>query len=245
MQPLRGIVADQLAPLVALRDRLTAGWRLPLDGGPARERYAAGERAFAAAPLLAGTDGMAEAFLRVDDAFEEVGLASSRDAALARSEAPRTAAHAMAWLAGEPLPRDGHRRLARRVAAVVGNSILARAALEVCGGAPPSPAARGDCPCCGGPAEFERVAGGSRLLLCARCDTSWPSTIVGCLGCGATASPAVARIPAAQVGWTLVVCQPCGRYLKQGAGEQSDHPLVERILTASLDEAAEERGLRL
>ncbi|MGH7665598.1 MAG: hypothetical protein ACRENI_15110 [Gemmatimonadaceae bacterium] len=47
----------------------------------------------------------------------------------------------------------------------------------------------------------------------------------------------------------MAICHGCGRYVKElvarpGMGVEDIHPLVERILTQELSEAAERRGLR-
>jgi hypothetical protein len=52
------------------------------------------------------------------------------------------------------------------------------------------------------------------------------------------------RVPSPDLGYDLVICNSCGRYLKERRGLPSHAWLVERALTAGLDEAAHERGLR-
>jgi formate dehydrogenase maturation protein FdhE len=83
-----------------------------------------------------------------------------------------------------------------------------------------------------------------RTLVCWRCDTQWKTAHRGCLGCGADGPPTVARVPSPYLGYELAICNSCGRYLKERRGPLTHELLVERTLTAGLDEAAQQRGLR-
>ena len=83
-----------------------------------------------------------------------------------------------------------------------------------------------------------------RTLVCWRCDTQWRTTHRGCLGCGANGPPDVARVPSPYLGYELAICNACGRYLKERRGSLTHELIVERTLTAGLDEAAQQRGLR-
>jgi hypothetical protein len=84
-----------------------------------------------------------------------------------------------------------------------------------------------------------------RRLICVRCDASWPTLAPGCIGCGASAAPAICRVASKAIGYALVICNSCGRYLKEPLAPKSSDPLVERAITAQLDAAAESRGLRI
>ena len=68
----------------------------------------------------------------------------------------------------------------------------------------------------------------------------------GCLGCDAPDAPShIARIPNAALGYELVMCNSCGRFMKERPRRGTSQLLVERAITAELDRAAELRGLRI
>jgi formate dehydrogenase maturation protein FdhE len=83
------------------------------------------------------------------------------------------------------------------------------------------------------------------LLVCARCDARWRAAGRGCLACDATSAPTLARVRSPYLGYELVICNSCGRYLKERSGPLVYDPVVERALTGELDAAAERRGLRI
>ena len=85
----------------------------------------------------------------------------------------------------------------------------------------------------------------ARALICARCDTRWVAPTPGCLGCEATRPPTFVRVDAFDLGYELLVCHACARYIKERRGEGMQAPIVERTLTVELDSAAERRGLRI
>ena len=87
--------------------------------------------------------------------------------------------------------------------------------------------------------------GTGRLLVCARCDTQWQAPTLGCLGCEATRPPTFVRVDAVDLGYELLVCHACARYLKERRGDGMQTPIIERALTVELDSAAERRGLRI
>jgi formate dehydrogenase maturation protein FdhE len=142
------------------------------------------------------------------------------------------------------MPRNPAMRLARNVAAVVGNAVLTRAASDVANGFSFAAWKRSLCPCCGASPDLALSTDKRRSLVCWRCDTIWRTNQLGCLGCGATAAPTLVRIPS-PYGYQLAICNSCGRYLKERRGAPAHALLVERALTAGLDEAAELRGLRV
>ena len=142
-------------------------------------------------------------------------------------------------------------RFARALAGAADDLLLVASA-RVCELARPVEWNRSYCPCCGGSPDFsvrdDTVDGGlerDRGLVCARCDTTWRTEALGCLGCGERESPTIARISSDALGYQLAICNACGRYLKEPAAPAPLDPLVERVLTAQLDAAAEARGLRL
>jgi hypothetical protein len=55
----------------------------------------------------------------------------------------------------------------------------------------------------------------------------------------------VARIANPELGYTLVMCSACGRFLKERPRRGIESLLVERAITTELDLAAEQRGLRI
>lgn len=56
---------------------------------------------------------------------------------------------------------------------------------------------------------------------------------------------AIARICNPALGYDLVMCNSCGRFLKERPRRGLASLLVERALTAELDLSAEQRGLRI
>ena len=149
---------------------------------------------------------------------------------------------------GAPALINGAKALCQQglEAILVGNALLRAASARV--GAPASwrTWARSVCPCCGGAADIALIErGAQRTLVCARCDMQWRARRAGCLGCDAEMAPAIARITNPDLGYDLVICHSCGRYLKERSGRAHHPPLVERALTAEMDAAAVRRGLRL
>ena len=66
------------------------------------------------------------------------------------------------------------------------------------------------------------------------------------LGCDAVDSPTgIARISNPALGYDLMMCNSCGRFLKERPRRGLGSLLVERTITAELDVAAEQRGLRI
>ena len=150
----------------------------------------------------------------------------------------------LSWVNGESMPRNSSLRLARNVAAILGNAILARASADVTDGFSLAAWKRAQCPCCGASPDLALSTDRRRSLICWRCDTMWRTSRLGCLSCGADSSPTLVRI-ASPYGYELAICNSCGRYLKERRGAPTQSLIVERALTASLDEAAEMRGLRV
>src|SRR5439155_13168772 len=135
------------------------------------------------------------------------------------------------------------KRLARTVAAVVGNAVLSRVAADVVTGFSLATWKRLNCPCCGASPDLALATDRRRTLVCWRCDTMWRTDRRGCLGCGADTSPTIARVASPYLGYELTICNSCGRYLKERRGAPTHALLVERALTLGLDEAAQQRGL--
>jgi len=108
---------------------------------------------------------------------------------------------------------------------------------------------RRHCPICGGEpdmAALEKV-NGRRRLLCSRCDSEWTFRRLGCPFCANEDPAQLAYYPTDDSIYRLTVCEQCQRYLKtidlrEAAGER--YLTAERILTVSMDVAAEEAGYR-
>ncbi|MGC8837023.1 MAG: formate dehydrogenase accessory protein FdhE [Anaerolineae bacterium] len=104
---------------------------------------------------------------------------------------------------------------------------------------------RGVCPLCGGWPQFaflERETG-TRRLYCARCDTSWGFDRVTCPFCGQM--DAMVYYPSEDEVYRLYACEACRRYLKTMDLRRTlrmPEPLVERLVTISMDLAAQEKG---
>jgi hypothetical protein len=150
-----------------------------------------------------------------------------------------------AWLVGERGSSDEGRRLGLRAAALVGNAILRSAAAQMSKGLQFAEWKKPTCPCCGGPPDLAVRTDTARTLVCARCDTQWLAPTVGCLGCEATRPPTFVRVDALDLGYELLVCHACARYIKERRGDGMQSPMLERALTVELDAAAERRGLRI
>ncbi len=104
---------------------------------------------------------------------------------------------------------------------------------------------RGVCPLCGAWPQFaflERETG-ARRLYCARCDTAWGFDRVTCPFCGAM--DAMVYYPSQDAVYRLYACEECKRYLKTmdlRRTSRTPTPLVERLVTISMDLAAQEKG---
>ena len=210
----------------------------------ARARMRMGRPAYDVELVLSEAGDLSYLFERTAAAFELTGIASTPQLAeLQRKDLDATALVA-SWANGESQPRDATLRLARQVAAVLGNAILARASRAVLDELSISGWKRVHCPCCGASPDLSLVTERRRTLVCWRCDTMWRTEQRGCLHCGADAPPTLVHVPSPYLGYELAVCNACGRYLKERCGSPTHELIVERALTAGLDAAAQERGFR-
>lgn len=247
-ETVRRTIAEQIAPVLRLHTQLTKQWSMHLDADHARGRLRRGRPAFDPMRLIAllGAAGALERpFERATAALERSWLASTEESTEARKLADRVVPMGRSWLAGEPMPRDPVRRTAMRAAVVVCSSLLRHTSLDLVPQLALFEWTRPTCPCCGGPPDLAICGRGARTLVCARCDATWATSRTGCIGCGASGAPVVARVPSPSIGYALVICHSCGRYLKERDAGERIEPLLERILTSQLDEAAESRGLLL
>jgi hypothetical protein len=244
---LRQEAARRLAPLRTLETGLAHRWRVLLDAQELRERARVRLGPYSPREVIEAAGDLGSPFTEATEALERAGLASNREAARARRSAHRASELVAAWASGDTLTAAGAGWAARRAAVLVGRSLLRHASAAVCDALPRSATDRTSCPCCGGVADFAYVTRGRRTLFCGRCDARWDTSVHGCLGCGASSPPALARIAAPGMGCTVLVCSSCGRYLKEreGIAPAAADLLLERALTEALDQAAEARGLRL
>ena len=237
-------LAEQFQPIVTIHETLRERATVALDVAAARERIRGGRPGFDAPTLLRNGGDLTRCFHRTAAAFEKIGIASTTELAALRRETLEVTALVSSWANAESLPRNPALRLARHVAAIVGNAVLSRAALQVADRFSFAAWKRVLCPCCGASPDLALSTDKRRSLICWRCDTMWRTSRLGCLSCGADSSPTLVRI-ASPYGYELAICNSCGRYLKERRGAPTQSLIVERALTASLDEAAEMRGLRV
>ena len=245
VETVRRAIAEQLAPVSGLRDDLERRWTLAIDVDRARQRLRSGQCACDPMETIGSAGNLLVAYVRATVAIERAGLVSDDEAIQARERRFQLMPLIAAWVGGEPMPRDRVKRAARMAAALVGSSILRRASRDVIGDAVPSEWVRPTCPACGGSPDFCFQDGDHRALVCSRCDTRWATTEAGCLGCSARETPMLARVLSPAIDYMLVVCNPCGRYIKEPLHPAALVPEVDRIMTQELDAAAEARGLRM
>ena len=236
---------DDLAPLVRVHAELSRFKLGPTRAKRARTNLSEGRVAFDPHEVLRSASDLDASLARVATAFEMCGMASARELEAFRKGYAVAAPLLKAWLVGERGSSDQGRRLALRAAAVVGNAILRSAAAQASKGTSLKGWQKTTCPCCGGPPDLAVRSESARTLVCARCDTQWDAPTTGCLGCEATRPPTFVRVDALDLGYDLLVCHACARYIKERRGHEIESPMVERSLTAELDAAAERRGLRI
>jgi hypothetical protein len=239
------LIADELGPLVRVHSEL-GRFRLPAARvRRARTNVAEGRVAFDPIEILRSAGDLDGSLGRVATAFEMCGLASPRALESFRKGYAVAQPLLKAWLVGERGSSDEGRRLGLRAAALVGNAILRSAATQASKGVQFSEWKKVLCPCCGGPPDLAVRTATERQLVCVRCDTQWQAPTLGCLGCEATRPPTFVRVDAVDLGYELLVCHACARYLKERRGDGMQAPIIERALTVELDSAAERRGLRI
>jgi hypothetical protein len=243
---VRGTLAEQFAPVLHVHTELVGSCSPAVEAEPAQRRIRNGQVAYDALRILRSCGDLLPRFVRVLDAFEVAGFVSNDDRRALLDGELDVDDLVSGWFTGDRTPRDPRRRVARQVAIVVGNALLRAASSRV-----GSPAlwrgwARTVCPCCGGSPDIMLVErGAQRTLVCARCDAQWRAKRSGCLGCDTEVSPAIARITNPALGYDLVMCNACGRFIKERPRRGVESFIVERALTTELDLAAEQRGLRI
>ncbi|MEK7402126.1 MAG: formate dehydrogenase accessory protein FdhE [Gemmatimonadota bacterium] len=237
--------ADELTPLVHVHVALGRFRLGPTRVKRARTNLAAGRVAFDPADALRAATGLDASLSRVATAFEMCGLSSTRELDSFRKNYGSAQPLLKAWLVGERGSSDPGRRLALRAAAILGNGILRSAAAQVAKGLSFAKWAHATCPCCAGSPDLAVRDSAGRQLICSRCDSRWPAPTAGCLGCEVTRPPTFVRVDTVDLGYELLVCHACARYIKERPASGMASPMVERMLTAELDAAAERRGLRI
>lgn len=237
-------LAEQLRPVVDAHRAIQNHGYGSTDIERARTRILSGRTGFDAWVFIEETGDLSTAFAQMANAFELSGLASTSSIAAMEQLHLDPTATVLSWTNGESAPANPIVRLSRRVAGVVGNAILSRAARDVMQGVSPLAWKRSVCPCCSATPDLAYQTEARRYLVCWRCDTIWRTADRGCLGCGENEPPTVVRIPSPYLGYELAICNACGRYLKERRGGLTHEPFVERTMTAGLDDAAQQRGLR-
>lgn len=241
-----GTLAKQFAPVLRAYADVAAGCAPSLDVNAARERIGRGQVAYDALRVLRSCGDLHPRFARVLDAFEIAGLVSNDERQAITDAEPDVDELVSGWFTGDRTPRDTRRRIARQAAIVVGNALLRQASALVGTSGTWTGWSRVVCPCCGGSPDIVLVErGAARTLVCARCDAQWRARRSVCLGCDTTDADAIARIPNPALGYDLVMCNECGRFIKERPRRGIGALLVERALTTELDLAAEQRGLRI
>jgi hypothetical protein len=237
-------LAEQLNPVLEMHRSIQARSYGRVDIEATRQRIHSGRIGFNAESVLSDVESLTQPFFETATAMEISGIASTHDIWSLEARRPDPNELVLAWANAESLPVDAMLRLARRVAAVIGNAILSQISKTVMQGVPRGIWKRSQCPCCGASPDIAFVTEARRYLVCWRCDTAWATQARGCLGCNADAAPTLVRVPSPYLGYELAICNSCGRYLKERRGGFIHEILVERALTAGLDEAARRRGLR-
>jgi hypothetical protein len=242
---VRTTTAEQLAPVLRAHAEVMRGSTPIVDTDGARARVQGGQVAYDALRVIRSVGDLGAVFVRMLDSFEVAGLVSNEERREVLAEDFDIDDLVCGWFMGDRVPRFTTRVLAQQVATTVGNAILRRATSLV--GRPVlwSAWTKTSCPCCGSSPDFILTDGSVRTLVCARCDAEWHAPRAGCLGCDAPATPLqLARIENAALGYALVMCNDCGRFMKERPRTGTAPLLVERAITAELDQAAELRGLR-
>ena len=240
-----GGMADELGPLVRVHTELGKFRLSAVRVKRARANLTEGRVALDANEVLRAATDLDSSLGRVATAFEMCGMASQRALDSVRKNYTSANPLLKAWLVGERGSSDEGRRLALRAAALLGNAILRSAALQVSQDISFAEWKKATCPCCGGPPDLAIKNDAKRTLICARCDTQWPAPTLGCLGCESTRPPTFVRVDALDLGYELLVCHACARYLKERLADGLQLPILERAVTIDLDTAAERRGLRI
>jgi formate dehydrogenase maturation protein FdhE len=243
---VRATLLEQFEPVLRVQGEVLDDCTPTLDVDAARARIKGGQVGYDALRVLRSCGDLMPRFVRVLDAFEVAGFVSNDDRRAILDAEPDVDDLVSGWFTGDRTPRDARRRTARQVAIVVGNAMLRSASTMVGSPSTWKTWSRVVCPCCGGSPDIVLVERSAhRTLVCARCDAQWRARRSGCLGCDTTDAASLARIANPPLGYDLVMCNACGRFIKERPRRGLEALIVERALTTELDLAAEQRGLRI
>jgi formate dehydrogenase maturation protein FdhE len=243
---VRSATAEQFAPVLRVHAGIVGDCVPDVNVDDARARIAMGQVGYDALRVLRSCGDLHARFARVLEALDVAGLVSAVERRRIVDSEMDVDDLVAGWFTGDRTPHDPRRRAARQAAIVIGNALLRTASKLVGTSSSWRGWTRSVCPCCGGAPDIALVERpGERILVCARCDAQWRATRPGCLGCDVAEPTGVARIVNPELGYTLVMCSSCGRFIKETPRRGFGAPLVERALTAELDMAAEQRGLRI
>jgi hypothetical protein len=243
---VRATLAEQFEPVLRVHAELVARGAPTFGVEDVRARIGGGQVGYDALHVLRSCGDLLPDFVRVLDAFEVAGLVSNDDRRLILDAELDVDELVSGWFTGDCTPRRTTPGIARQVAIVVGNAMLRSASAMVGVPATWKHWSRLVCPCCGGSPDIVLTTRSSqRTLLCARCDAMWRVQRSGCLGCDTSDPASLARIANPALDYDLVMCNACGRFIKERPRRGLESLIVERALTMDLDLAAEQRGLRI
>ncbi len=104
---------------------------------------------------------------------------------------------------------------------------------------------RNICPVCAAEPEFALITpGGERQLVCGRCHVRWRFDPITCPYCGNSDRTTITSMATADGLYRVMLCRPCGRYIKALDGRKSLRPLLpyaDAIVTLPLDAAVMSR----
>lgn len=97
------------------------------------------------------------------------------------------------------------------------------------------------CPMCAAEPDFSVIIqSGDRLLVCGRCHTRWSFDPITCPYCGNDDRSLIRSMATPDGMYRVMVCGPCGRYIKALDGRHASRPLLpyaDAIATLPLDAA--------
>lgn len=97
------------------------------------------------------------------------------------------------------------------------------------------------CPVCAAEPEFSVITtSGERQLVCGRCHVRWAFSSITCPYCGNDDRTTIKSMATADGLYRVMLCGPCGRYIKALDGRKASRPLlpyVDLIATLPLDAA--------
>ena len=243
---VRRSTADQLAPVLRVHADIQEECVPAVDVAAAHRRIAGGQVAYDAFAVVRSCGSLTAWFTRVLESFEVAGLVANADRVALLDGDIDVDDLVCGWLRGDRAPPAARRRIARMGSIVIGNALLRAASARVGTSSRWARWSRVICPACGGAPDIALIEREQRFLVCSCCDAQWRSPRSGCLGCDAVDSPTgIARIGNPALGYDLMMCNSCGRFLKERPRRGLGSLLVERTITAELDVAAEQRGLRI